>query len=122
MLSDTFFNDISDMLERRCQLVHFVMTESDVVGKFTVVADTVERGVEVLQCLLVLALFEEDAAFVDDDIRVFLISLADQGFSKVDFVLLVADEHLEQEKFLVELFVLNALAGFEGFVIETFLV
>ena len=68
MLAHALLNDISDVLQRRGQLLQLVVAEGDVVGNIALVAGDVERLLELGLGVFVLLLLVEDAALGDDSL------------------------------------------------------
>ena len=65
MLSDTFLDDVSDVLQTVRQLSLFVVTESNVVSKSTTVSSFALGFLELDQSLVITFLFEQETTLSD---------------------------------------------------------
>ena len=65
MFSNSLFNDIGNMLERRGELLHLVVAESDVIGKLAVISRSIHSLLEFNSRLLILFFFKEQTPFSD---------------------------------------------------------
>ena len=68
MFSHSFFNDLSDVLERWSQLLLFVMTESNIVCNFAIISDRIHGIYKLDSGFLEFSFFVKNTAFIDNDI------------------------------------------------------
>jgi len=76
VLSHSLFDDFSDTLERRCKLLHFIVTQSDIVCNFCVVSHFINRLLEFLSSFFKLVFLKQDASFIDNSVWIIRIALA----------------------------------------------
>lgn len=114
MLFDSLFNDFCDVFKGRCKLLHFVVTQGNIVSELTVVTSCIHSIMELSPGLLVLALLIEDTAIIDHYIGVLLIALPQQSLGMLNLVLLVADKGLQENNLLLVGGVLDALTDLES--------
>ena len=65
MLSNASLNDVCNMLQSRCVLLHAVVTQCDVVGQIRTVPQHLHGSQEFLARDFVASLFEEETAQID---------------------------------------------------------
>ena len=68
VLAHALLNDISNVFERRSELLELVVAQCDVIGDITLVAGDVEGLLELRLGILVLLLLVEDAALGHDSL------------------------------------------------------
>ena len=68
MLSHSFFNDLSNVLKRRGQLLLFVVTESDIVGDLTIIPNGIHGINKLNSGFLEFSFFVKNTSFIDNDI------------------------------------------------------
>lgn len=95
MLPDTLLNDVSDVLERRSQLLELVVAEGDVVRDVALVSGRVERFLELGLGILVLLLLVKDATLGHDGFARVGRHLRNQALGVRHLLKLVLDMHLE---------------------------
>jgi len=63
VLSDSLFDDVSDVLETWSKLLHLVVAQSNIVGDIALVTCNVECFLELVLGLIKLFFFEQHAPF-----------------------------------------------------------
>lgn len=87
-----------------------VVTQRNIVSNFTVITCCIHSIYKFESCFFVFALFVENASFVDNDIGVFVVALTKKRFSMLDLILLVSDERLKEDDFLLGIGVADRLS------------
>lgn len=95
MLSHTFLNDISDVLQRWRQLLHLIVTQGYVIGKVTLVPTWVESLLEFLPWLFVLLLFIKETSFSNDCLWGVSVQTLSKTLSMRDLFKFILDGNLE---------------------------
>ena len=103
MLSHALLDDVSDVLERWCKLLEFVVTECDVVSNVTLVAGAVKGLLELSFGFLVLFFLIENAALCNDSFSRVRWHLSDKRLCMCHFFELILNMGLKLQD-LVSIF------------------
>lgn len=88
------------------------MAQGYVVSQLAVVASCIHSVMEFGPRLLELALLVENAPLIHHNIRVLLVALPQQRFRMLDFILLISNQGLQEDYFVLVGGILDALRHF----------
>jgi hypothetical protein len=119
MLTHSLFYNISNVLKRWGELLHFIETECDIISDVALVTANLKRLSELVLSLFIFLFFVQNTALGNNSFGTFCWQLTDEALSMRHFFKLILNVHLDLNNFVGISWIFNLGSNLASLYVKT---